>query len=182
MNSIILAAFCCLLGLACVLAAGDTSLFEKPIVADAGPIVADSGQALSNRVLVATLPRRFASAEYITPEQVRALTWKGGETVKNACLSCPEPDVELFPADAKITFMGCNLDNVLIPDGCKLVDCYQRPVEQQRFRRAEVVVDGKTDIRDVLLVKGSTTETQGTTTDGETCTVVKFSDEKDVVK
>jgi hypothetical protein len=140
--------------------------FEKPI---------DPGGTLSNRVLVAKMPRR-PMPEYITPDQVRALTWQGGETVKNACLSCPEPDTELFPADARIVFLNCNLDNVLIPAGCKLVDCLHKPQEQKRFIACEVSVAGKTEVRDVLLVKGSKTETTGKTVDGESVTVTKIKE------
>ncbi len=135
---------------------------EKPI---------DPGGTLSNRVLVATMPRR-PMPEYITPEQIRALPWKGGEVVKNACLSSSEVDIELFPADAKITFVQCNLDNVVVPAGCTVVDNGQKAMEPKRFVECEVTLGGKTDIRNVLLVKGSKTETTGVTVNGEVVTDV----------
>lgn len=129
----------------------------------------DAGKVLSNRVLVSTMPRR-PMPEYITPEQVRALPWKGGEVVKNACLSSEELDIELFPADARIKFVQCNLDNVVIPAGCTVTDNGMKPMEPKRFVACEVTLNGKTEIRDVLLQSGSKTETTGVTVNGESVT------------
>lgn len=51
-----------------------------------------------------------------------------------SCFSQETPDTEVFPSDAKIHFINCNLDNCKIPEGCT--------VEGGSRRRYKVQNDG----------------------------------------
>ncbi len=53
-----------------------------------------------------------------------------GEIV-GSCFSQEVPDSDVFPPDAKIRFVNCNLDNCLIPEGCTVEGGSQRRFQVQ---------------------------------------------------
>lgn len=54
------------------------------------------------------------------------------EIIRGACFSQQEPDTKVFPDKMSgVTFINCNLDNVVIPEGNKLIDCSNRRYKVQ---------------------------------------------------
>ncbi len=50
-----------------------------------------------------------------------------GLTIHGLCLSHETPDARVLPPSLRgTTFIACNLDNVLIPDGNTLINCSNR--------------------------------------------------------
>lgn len=54
------------------------------------------------------------------------------QTITGSCFSQETPDSEIFPVGMTgVTFINCNLDNVVIPDGNTLIDCSNRRFQVQ---------------------------------------------------
>lgn len=50
-----------------------------------------------------------------------------GKVIYASVFSNETPDAHIFPDDMKgVTFIKCNLDNVFIPDGNTVIDCWQK--------------------------------------------------------
>jgi len=50
-----------------------------------------------------------------------------GTTIRGTCFAQETPDTEVFPADAiGMGFVGCNLDNVMVPPWCTVTACCAR--------------------------------------------------------
>lgn len=55
-----------------------------------------------------------------------------GTKIRSSCFSREEPDSVIFPSDMTgVTFVNCNLDNIVIPPGNTLVDCSNKRFEVQ---------------------------------------------------
>lgn len=74
----------------------------------------EASKLLSNRVLMS----RRAFPEAITRKDLLAMEIPPGTVIRNSCFSCEVPDSEVFPPKMRgVRFVGCNLDNVLLPPG-----------------------------------------------------------------
>lgn len=52
--------------------------------------------------------------------------------IYSSCFLNETPDAEIFPSDMTgVTFIKCNLDNILIPEGNFVIDCSQKRFEIQ---------------------------------------------------
>lgn len=55
-----------------------------------------------------------------------------GLVIHGFCLSNEKPDANVLPSDLRgVTFLACNLDNVVIPDGNILINCSNRRFQVQ---------------------------------------------------
>lgn len=54
------------------------------------------------------------------------------EIIRGACFSQQNPDTKVFPDEMSgVTFVNCNLDNCVIPEGNTLIDCSNRRFKVQ---------------------------------------------------
>ena len=55
-----------------------------------------------------------------------------GQVIRGSCFGKEVPDTKVFPADMRdVTFINCNLDNCLIPEGNTVIDCTTRRYKVQ---------------------------------------------------
>ena len=52
--------------------------------------------------------------------------------IRGSCFSQEKPDTRIFPSDmVGVTFINCNLDNCIIPEGNFIIDCSQKKFKVQ---------------------------------------------------
>jgi hypothetical protein len=76
----------------------------------------EASKLLSGRILVSRLSKQLP--EGIALDELRSLDIPPGTVIRNSCFSCERPDSAPFPEKMRgVRFIGCNLDNVVIPPG-----------------------------------------------------------------
>lgn len=139
-------------------------------VALAGDTPAEVSVRLSNKVLIDKPPRQNFIPEYLAKADLLKMEIPEGTVICNACFGQEVVDSEVFPAGMTgVTFLDCNLDNCVVPEGNKVINSQGKTVTPKRFTLREFV-DGKGEKVYVpwLLQAGSKTDLAETSIDGKT--------------
>lgn len=74
----------------------------------------------------------FSSRDYTNLILDDVQHYMNDETIRGACFSQQQPDTKVFPDEMTgVTFVNCNLDNCIIPEGNTLIDCSNRRYQVQ---------------------------------------------------
>ena len=128
----------------------------------------------SGRVLIDKIPRRFANPEYVTVDELRKAVIPPGTVIRGACFSQEVADTQVFPNDMTgVTFLDCNLDNCVVPEGNKIVNSQGATVEPKRFAEREITNETGEKVKTLWLLQEGKTAFAEKSVSGETIEAVQ---------